>query len=96
MSIFDLDLKAAKYLEIVAKIAALEDEKKALQAIFQNAMVEIEQEEIAGHGWRATWHNTTRKSIDSKSLEKAYPDIYSQFLKESNSTRFTLNSIKSA
>ena len=96
MSIFDLDMKAKQYFEIVAKIAALEDEKKALQTVFQSAMAEIEQEEIAGHGWKCTWHNTTRKSIDSKSLEKAFPDIYNKFLKETNSTRFTLNQIKSA
>jgi len=96
MSIFDLDLQAAKYFEIVAKITALESEKKAIQEIFQAAMVEIEQQEIKGHGWKSTWNNTTRKTIDSKALEKAYPDVYSQFLKETNSTRFTLNQIKTA
>lgn len=96
MSIFDLDMKAKTYFEIVAKIASLEEEKKTLQAVFHNAMIEIEQEEISGHGWRATWHNTTRKSLDSKAIEKAYPDIYSEFLKETNSTRFTLNQIKTA
>ena len=96
MSIFELDIHAKKYLEIVAQIAALESEKKAMQEIFQAAMSEIEQEEISGHGWKATWHNTTRKSLDSKAIEKAYPDIYSEFLKETNSTRFTLNQIKTA
>ena len=96
MSIFDLDLKAKEYFAIVAQIASLEEEKKALQAVFQNAMLEIEQEEITGHAWKATWHNTTRKSIDNKALEKAYPDIYSKFLKETTSTRFTLNQIKTA
>jgi len=96
MSIFDLDLQAAKYFEIVAKITALESEKKAIQEIFQAAMVEIEQQEIKGHGWKSTWNNTTRKTIDSKALEKAYPDVYSKFLKETTSTRFTLNQIKTA
>ena len=96
MSIFELDIHAKKYLEIVAKITELESEKKALQTVFQEAMSEIEQEEISGHGWRCTWHNTTRKSLDSKAIEKAYPDIYSEFLKETNSTRFTLNQVKTA
>ena len=96
MSIFDLDNKAKAYFEIVAKIASLEAEKKALQEVFQSAMTEIEQEEITGNNWRCTWHNTTRKSIDSKALEKAYPEIYNNFLKETMSTRFTLNQIKSA
>ena len=96
MSIFDLDMKAKTYFEIVAKIASLEEEKKTLQTVFQEAMSEIEQEEISGHGWRCTWHNTTRKSLDTKGLEKAFPDVYSQFLKETTSTRFTLNQIKTA
>ena len=96
MSIFDLDIKAKEYFAIVAQIASLEEEKKALQTVFQNAMIEIEQEEITGHEWRATWHNTTRKSLDGKALEKAFPDVYSQFLKETTSTRFTLNKIKTA
>lgn len=95
MNIFELDLQAIKYFEIVAKIASLEEEKKALQEIFMQAMVEIEQQEIAGHGWKSTWNNTTRKTVDSKALEKAFPEIYNEFLKETHSTRFTLNRVKS-
>ena len=96
MNIFDLDNKAKAYFEIVAKIASLEEEKKALQEIFMQAMVEIEQQEIAGHGWKSTWNNTTRKTVDSKALEKAFPEIYNEFSKVTHSTRFTLNKIKTA
>ena len=95
MSIFELDLQAAKYFDIVARIASLEDEKKALQEIFMQAMVETEQQEIAGHGWKSTWNNTTRKTVDSKALEKAFPEIYNEFSKITHSTRFTLNRVKS-
>ena len=34
------------------------------------------------------------KEIDSKALEKDLPEIYNKFLKETHSTRFTLNAIK--
>ena len=96
MSIFDLDNKAKAYFEIVAKITALETEKKAIQEIFQAAMVEIEQQEIKGHGWKSTWNNTTRKSLDTKAIETELPEVYSKYLKETHSTRFTLNQIKTA
>ena len=96
MSILDLDLKAKEYFEIVAKITALETEKKAIQEIFQAAMVEIEQQEIKGHGWKSTWNNTTRKSLDTKAIETDLPEVYSKYLKETHSTRFTLNQIKTA
>ena len=96
MSIFDLDLKAKEYFEIVAKITALEKEKKAIQEIFQAAMVEIEQQEIKGNGWKSTWNNTTRKSLDTKAIEIDFPEIYSKYLKKTHSTRFTLNQVKTA
>ena len=96
MSIFELDIKAREYFEIMAKIAELETAKKALQEIFQEAMCNIEQEEISGHGWKCTWKNATRKSLDSTAIEKDFPDIAEKYSKETNYTRFTLNQIKSA
>ena len=96
MSIFDLDIKAKQYLEIVAKIASLEEEKKNLQLVFMESMMEIEQQEIKGNGWKATWNNTTRKAVDSKALKNELPEIYNKFLKETHSTRFTLNAVKRA
>ena len=39
MSIFELDIKAKEYLEIVAKISELEALKKSMQEIFQVGIV---------------------------------------------------------
>lgn len=96
MNIFELNESVVEYFTIQEEINRLQELAESIKDTIKFAMVEIEQEEITGDGWRATWHNTTRKSLDSKALEKAYPDVYSKFLKETTSTRFTLNQIKTA
>ena len=96
MNIFELNESVVEYFTIQEEINRLQELAESIKDTIKFAMVEIEQEEITGDGWKATWHNTTRKNLDSKALEKAFPDIYKQFLKETNSTRFTLNQIKSA
>lgn len=94
MSIFELDIKAKEYLEIVAKISELEALKKSMQEIFQNVMIENGNEILTGTNWRATWHNTKTERIDTKALKQALPDIYKEYSKTTVSTRFTLNQIK--
>ena len=94
MSIFELDIKAKEYLEIVAKISELEALKKSMQEIFQSVMIENGNEILTGTNWRATWHNTKTERIDTKALKEALPDIYKEYSKTTVSTRFTLNQIK--
>lgn len=94
MSIFELDSKVKSYFELQAEIEALQAEQEAIKDLLKSRMVETEQEEISGHGWRATWHNTVTSRIDSKALKAAHPDIFAEFSKTSNSTRFTLNPVK--
>lgn len=96
MSIFELDIKAKEYLAIVAQIANLEKEKKAMQEIFQSVMIENGNEILTGTNWRATWHNTKTERIDTKALKQALPDVYKEYSKTTVSTRFTLNEIKTA
>lgn len=94
MSIFELDIKAKEYLEIVAKISELEALKKSMQEIFQSVMIENGNEILTGTNWRATWHNTKTERIDTKALKQALPDVYKEYSKTTVSTRFTLNEIK--
>lgn len=94
MSIFDLDRRAAEYFDLQAQIEALQAEAEAIKDTIKAAMVEIEQEEITGHGWRATWHNTTTTRIDSKALKAERPELFAQYSKVTIGTRFTLNPVK--
>ena len=94
MSIFELDSKVKAYFEIQAEIEALQAEAEAIKDCIKGRMIETEQEEINGHGWRATWHNTTSSRFDTAAFKKEHKDLYETFCKTSTGTRFTLNPIK--
>ena len=94
MSINEMDAKAKAYFDLMEQIDQLTAEAEAIKDTIKAAMVEIEQEEITGHGWRATWHNTTTNRFDSAAFKKAHADLYTAFCKPTKGTRFTLNPIK--
>lgn len=96
MSIVELNAQAKIYFELQQEIEKLQGMQEAIKDQIKNAMVEIEQEEITGDNWRATWHNTTTSRLDTTALKKANPELYKAFCKSSNSTRFTMNQIKTA
>lgn len=94
MSINEMDARANTYFDLMEQIEALQAEAEAIKGAIKAAMVEIEQEEITGHGWRATWHNTTTSRFDSKAFKADHADLYSAYTKATTGTRFTLNAIK--
>ena len=94
MSISEMDARAANYFDLLAQIEALQAEAEAIKDSFKAAMVEIEQEEITGHGWRATWHNTSTTRFDSKRFKTDHPELASAYTVSTSGTRFTLNPIK--
>lgn len=94
MSINELDARVSTYFDLLEQIEALQAEAEAIKDHVKAAMVEIEQEEITGHGWRATWHNTTTTRLDTTAFKKVHPDMFTAFAKTTTSTRFTLNAIK--
>lgn len=94
MSINELDARAAAYFDLLAQIERLQAEADAIKDGFKAAMVEIEQEEITGHGWRATWHNTNTSRFDSKRFKADHPDLASAYTISMTGTRFTLNPLR--
>lgn len=93
MSIYELDSKAAAYFDIMAQIEALTAEAEAIKDSMKAVMVEKTTEELEGHGWRATWHNTNTSRFDSKKFKADHADLYSAYTVKGISTRFTLNAI---
>ena len=93
MSINDLNSKAASYFDLMAQINALTAEAEGIKDAIKAAMAEIEQEEISGDGWRATWHNTNATRFDSKAFKAAHADLYAAFTVKTTGTRFTLNAV---
>ena len=93
MSISEMDARAATYFDLLAQIEQLQAEAEAIKDGFKAAMCEIEQEEITGHGWRATWHNTTTTRLDTKRFKVEQSEIYKAYTVTATGTRFTLNQI---
>ena len=94
MKIAELDSKVSTYFDLLEQIDALTAEAEAIKDTIKAAMVEIEQEEITGHGWRATWHNTNTTRFDSKRFKAEHADMYGAYSIKTTGTRFTLNQIK--
>ena len=94
MSIFELDAKAATYFDLMEQIDALTAEAENIKDAIKAAMVEIEQEQIDGHGWRATWKNTTQSRFDGKKFKADHADMYAAYSIKTTGTRFTLNQVK--
>lgn len=94
MSIKELDARAASYFELMEQIDQLTAEAESIKDAIKAAMIEIEQEEITGNGWRATWHNTKSNRLDSKKLKAERPEVYEAYTVSTTGTRFTLNAVK--
>ena len=94
MSINELNAKASTYFDLIAQIEALTAEAEGIKDYIKSAMTEIEQEEITGDGWRATWHNTSTSRFDSKTFKADHADLYAAYTVKTTGTRFTLNEIR--
>ena len=94
MSIFELDAKAAVYFDLMEQIDALSAEAESIKDAIKSVMVEIEQEEITGTGWRATWHNTSTTRFDSRKFKADHADLYGAYSVKTTGARFTLNQVK--
>ena len=96
MSTIELNQKAETYFDLLAQIEELQAQAEAIKDQMKSIMVDREVEELEGDGWRATWHNTVTNRFDSSAFKKAHKDLYEEFSKPTNGTRFTLNAIKAA
>lgn len=94
MSINEMDAKVSIYFDLLEQIEALQAEAEAIKDTIKTVMVDKATEEITGHGWRATWHNTTTNRFDSGAFKKANAELYAAYCKPVTGTRFTLNAIK--
>lgn len=84
------------YFAIQEMIEELQAQQEAIKDALKEDMVNMGVEELEGIGWRATWHNTVTNRFDSAAFKKAHGDLYKEFQKPVNGTRFTLNQVKQA
>lgn len=79
------ELKELKALaeQVAAEITAIEDEIKA-------EMLARGVEELAVDVYKVRWTMVKSSRLDSASLKKAMPELYSQFTKQTTSRRFSV------
>ncbi len=92
MSIDTMDAKVSTYFELMEQIERLQSEAEAIKDALKGQMLEHGTEELAGAGWRATWHNTNSR-IDSKRFKADHAGRYGQYTVKTTGTRFTLNQV---
>ena len=91
MSINELNTTAHDLMSVRAMIAELEAEAEALTDKLKTAMTERGEETIQGDGWKATWKNVSSSRFDSKAFKADHAGLYSQYSKQTTTTRFVLS-----
>ena len=87
----NLNKTARDLLEIRAMIKELEAEAESLTDQIKAAMVEMSTETLFGDGWKATWKNVNSSRFDSKSFKADHADLYSEYSRETTTTRFLIS-----
>lgn len=90
MSTTELNAIAHDLRSVNAMIAELKAEAEALTDKLKAAMVDAGTETLTGDDRKATWKNVSSNHFDSKAFKTDYADLYSQYSKQTTTTRFLL------
>jgi len=74
--------------DVKARIKDLEVSQDYLENQIKEAMKDAERARVGR--FTVKWANVASKRFDTKLFEKTNPDLYSQYVKESQSRRFTV------
>lgn len=82
----------------IKKLQAIEAQQKELEQQAETLKAEIKkdmeekglQELETKNGFIIRWKEIISNRLDGKALKAAFPDIYSQFVKQTSSRRFTV------
>lgn len=88
MTTLEMNVCLKEYAEYKRIKEEAEKQLKALQAVIVSELEKLEKPEFIGNEHKASITTYERTSVDGKSLEKAYPDIYNMFSKTSAASRF--------
>lgn len=81
----------------IKKLQAIEAQQKELEAQAEALKAEIKADleekginELQTKNFIIRWKSVISNRLDSKALKAAFPDIYNQFTRQSESRRFTV------
>lgn len=85
-----IENRIKKLQAIEAQIGELEEQAEALKAEIKADLEEKGVDELKTKNIIIRWKEIISNRIDSKALKAALPDVYSQFVKQTSSRRFTV------
>ena len=92
IAMFEQQKAADELMVVKSQIKALEQREKALQ---QQLCVALgENTEGITEGYKVSWREQTRNTLDSKALKAEYPEIYEKYSKQSTSKVFRITQRK--
>ena len=94
MSSKEMEGRVKVYFELLSQIEQLQEEAEAIKDSLKAQMISDGSEELCGHGWRATWHNTCNSRFDTKRFKAEHEALYGLYTVKTTGTRFTLNRVR--
>lgn len=85
-----IDNRARKLEALEAEIKALEDQAEAVKAELKAELEDQGVEEINTGAFVIRWKAIISSRFDSKAMKLELPEIYSKYLKQTSSMRFTI------
>lgn len=86
VSLYDKDTTLDRYIELKSYIKQMENEKRLIENTIKTEMENAEYAETDKYNIK--WKSFVTNRVDTKLLQKEYPDIYASVLKESKVRKF--------
>lgn len=90
MSTKDINKTVKEIKELTRMKEEIETEIKRLQDNIKAEMVCRDVQELSTDEYKVTWTVITSKRFDTTAFKKTYADLYAQFTKQSETTRFSI------
>lgn len=85
-----IENRIRKLQEIEAQQKELETQAEAIRAEIKADMESKGVEEIQTKNFIIRWKEIMSNRLDGKALKEAFPDVYGQFVRQTQSRRFTI------
>lgn len=90
MSTKDMNKTVKEIKELTRMKEEIETEIKRLQDNIKAEMVCRDVQELSTDEYKIKWTVITSKRFDTTAFKKTYADLYAQFTKQSETTRFSI------
>ena len=91
MSITEITSKIESLKELESLIEEAKAEAEELRDCIKQEMLNRDTEELAAGQYIVRWTSTLSQRLDTTKLKQALPEVYTAYLKQVSSKRFTIS-----